>query len=87
MLNKGNLKNIIFIFGLGVAIGYYAITSLTMIIAFLKGGTCTIIWTNIYGEAGIEFVITIVSIPCVIFMVKESIDLYKKNKGGCSPIE
>jgi len=80
MTFKDKLRNISFIFGLGTAIGFYFITCVTMILAFLHHGRTTIIWTNTLGEAGIEFVISLISMPCVVFTAKESIDLYKRNK-------
>jgi len=77
---RSKFRNILFVVGLGMAVGYYAITCVTMILAFQNGGVMTIIWTNIFGEAGLEFFITIISIPIVIFTVKETIDIYKKNQ-------
>jgi len=80
---KNKLRNILFIFGLGTSVGFYFITCVTIILAFLHGGRTTIVWTNLYGEAAIEFFVSFLSMPCVVFMAKESIDLYKKNKKGC----
>lgn len=84
MSNKqGKLRNLVFIFGLGTSIGYYALLCVTIVLAFFNQAKMTIIWTNIFGEAGIEFVLSIISIPCVIFTAKQSVDLYKKNEKGC----
>ena len=69
-----DLKKLAYIFGLGMACGYYGLTCLIFVLAFLTGSTSVIIHLNLFGEMSFEFVLTVFSIPFTVYAVKKSID-------------
>lgn len=68
---RERLKTIFFVFGLGVMCGYYGLTCLTFILAFLTQSTSVIIHLNIFHELPLEFVLTVLSIPCAIYVLRD----------------
>ena len=79
-----NIKEIMFILGLGAVCGYYGLTCFIFILAFLTGYNSVTIHLNLFGEFVPEVVITVLSIPCAVYAVKEAIRLKKaENKKVC----
>ena len=72
-------KKIAFILGLGFMGGFYAITTIIFVFAFIRGGLITIIHTNVIGEATLECALALFSIPFVIFTAKVAIDRHKEE--------
>ena len=58
-------------FGITMLTAYYIATALFIIIAY-KNGMKMIIDINMYGEGLLEFILTLCSIPCVIYFIKEA---------------
>lgn len=67
---KDFLKDFLYVFGLGVMILYYGLTCYIYILAFIYGKSSVTIYLNNYGEFYAEFIVSIISIPCVIYVLK-----------------
>jgi len=76
-LNK--IKDMVFVLGIGVISGYYGLTCLIFILASLTGYESVTIHLNLYHEMAIELVLTLISIPCAVYAVKECIRLKKAD--------
>ena len=73
-------KELMFVLGLGAICGYYGLTCFIFILAFLTNSNSVTIHLNIFGELMLEFVITLFSIPCAIYTVKEAVRLKKLDR-------
>ena len=71
------IKRIICIFGISILTAYYIATAFFIIVAFMNGMRL-ILDINIYGEGLSEFILTLCSIPCVIFFIKEARMKFRK---------
>lgn len=60
--------------------GYYGLTCLVFILAFLTGKSSVTLHLNIFGEASVELILTLLSIPCVIYVLKDFVDNKKKRR-------
>ena len=65
------IKRIVYVFGITMLTAYYVATALFIIIAYMNGMKL-IIDINMYGEGLLEFTLTLCSIPCVIYFIKEA---------------
>ena len=74
--------NLIYVLGMGMLCGYYGLTCVMFILAFVLGKPTVILHLNPFGELTVEFVLTVLSIPCAIYTVKESIKLRKRATVG-----
>jgi len=70
-------KEVIFVLGLGVIAGYYGLTCFIFILASLTGYTSVTIHMNLLGEMTLEVIITVLSIPCAVYAIKETVRLKK----------
>ena len=60
--------------------GYYGLTCLIFILAFIYGKSSVTIHLNLFGEASMELILTLLSIPCVIYVLKDFVDNKKKRR-------
>ena len=73
------IMKIVFIVGLSFMLGYYIVASGTIALAYMNGARRVVILTGVFGEAGAECIVTVLSIPFVIFTAKTSLDMWKER--------
>lgn len=75
MANKKTIRDILYIIGLGVIIGTY-ITFMHTFYAAYTNDYSILVTINDYGEAHIEFLISIITLPVVLWIFYVN---FKKN--------
>lgn len=78
-MNTAKFKEIVFVLGLGVIAGYYGLTCIVFILASLTGYSSVTIHLNLFGEMTAEVIITILSLPCAVYTIKEIVRLKKAD--------
>lgn len=84
MMNEMEMRDVIYSIGLGAICAYYLTTCEMFIMAFILRKHIVIIDLNHFGELTAEFIITMLSIPCAIYTVIESMKL-RKAGNRCIP--
>lgn len=76
-MTPSRFKEVIFVLGLGVIAGYYGLTCFVFILASLTGYESVTIHMNLFGEMTFEVIITVLSLPCAVYAIKETVRLKK----------
>lgn len=84
-MSRDRFKEISFVLGLGVIAGYYGLTCLVFILAFITGYTSVTIHLNLFGEFTAEVIITLLSIPFALYTIKETVRLKKSDLREAEP--
>ena len=78
-MNRDKFKEVSFVLGLGVIAGYYGLTCLVFLLAFVTGYTSVTIHLNLFGEFTAEVIITLLSLPFALYTIKEAVRLKKAD--------
>ena len=70
------------VFGLGFCLAYYLNGVKAFVEAYLSPHKLTLIYINNYGEAHIELIMTLVSIPCVLYFIIHTLIEWKAQGTG-----
>lgn len=78
MLNK--LKVFAYYFGVGVPIGMYAVMLYTFMKAWLHPAKAVLVTVDSFGEGDIEFVVLMLTVPCVAYACWKRYKRYANRK-------
>ena len=84
-MTSPEMQRKIFVIGIASLAAYYFLTCLVFLITPLSGHSSVTIHLNLFGEMWPEIIITILSLPCAFYAIKEAIRLKKQELRRIDP--